>query len=339
MRLMTRILLLFFMLLAFPVAQAQDSDPLPSWNTGAAKQAIVDFVSRVTREGSPEFVPSAERIATFDNDGTLWVEYPVYTQLAFALDRIELLAPKHPEWMTSQPFKAALEGDMKTLAEGGEKALLELVMASHAGMSTSAFERIVRDWIATAEHPRYQRHYTRLVYQPMLELMSYLRANGFRTYIVSGGGIGFMRPWSEAIYGIPPEQVIGSSFVTRYEVRNGRPELVRLPEIDFINDKAGKVIGIYQHIGRRPILAFGNSDGDFQMLQWTTAGSGARFAGIVHHTDCKREYCYDRKSSIGHLEKALDAAEAQDWLVVDMRRDWNRIFPSDEEAMRGGATD
>jgi len=336
MRLMTRILLLFFMLLAFPVTQAQDSDPLPSWNTGAAKQAIIDFVSRVTREDGPEFVPPAKRIATFDNDGTLWVEYPVYTQLAFALDRIELLAPKHPEWKTSQPFKAALEGDMKTLAEGGEKALLELVMVSHAGMSTSAFERIVRDWIATAEHPRFQRRYTQLVYQPMLELMSYLRDHGFKTYIVSGGGIGFMRPWSEETYGIPPEQVIGSRIVTKYEVRNGRPELVRLPEIAFINDKADKVIGIHLHIGRRPVIAFGNSDGDFQMLQWTMAGNGPRLAGIIHHTDCKREYCYDRKSPIGHLEKALDAAEAEDWLVVDMRGDWKVIFPAGSEPLRGG---
>ncbi len=293
-------------------------------------------MSRVTREGSPEFVPANERIATFDNDGTLWVEYPVYTQLAFTLDRIEALAPKYPEWKTSQPFKAALESDMQTLAEGGEKALLELVMASHAGMSSSAFEKIVRKWLQSARHPRFKRPYTELVYQPMLELMSYLRDQGFKTYIVSGGGIGFMRPWSEETYGIPPEQVIGSRIVTKYEIRNDRPELVRLPEIAFINDKAGKVIGIHQHIGRRPILAFGNSDGDFQMLQWTMAGNGPRLAGIIHHTDCRREYCYDRKSSIGRLESALDTAKAEDWLVVDMRRDWKVIFPAGTEHLRGG---
>ena len=307
---------------------AAAAEPLPSWNEGQAKRAIVDFVQRVTTAGGVDFVPVPERIAVFDNDGTLWAEKPMYVQLAFALDRVKALAPEHPEWQNQQPFKAALEGDLKTVAAGGEHALLELVMATHAGMTTNAFAQVVTDWLATARHPRFNRLYTELVYQPMLELLTYLRANGFKTYIVSGGGIEFMRPWTEKVYGIPPEQVIGSSIKTRFELRDGTPVLVRLPEINFIDDKAGKPVGIQMHIGRRPIAAFGNSDGDLQMIQWTTAGSGARFGLIVHHTDADREYAYDRQSSIGRLDKALDEAKRQGWTVMDMKQDWKRIFLS-----------
>jgi len=302
-------------------------ESLPSWNEGQAKPAIVNFVQRATTAGSADFVLLAERIAVFDNDGTLWVEKPMYVQLAFALDRVKALAPQHPEWKDKQPFKAAIEGDLKAVAAGGEHALLELIMATHAGMTTDAFAKVVTDWLSTAKHPRFNRPYTDLVYQPMLELLTYLRANGFKTYIVSGGGIEFMRPWTEKIYGIPPEQVVGSSIKTKYEVRDGKPVLVRLPEINFIDDKAGKPVGIHMHIGRRPIAAFGNSDGDLQMIQWTTAGSGARFGLIVHHTDAEREYAYDRQSSIGRLDKALEAARKHGWTVVDMKQDWKQIFP------------
>ncbi|MBW2433243.1 MAG: haloacid dehalogenase-like hydrolase [Deltaproteobacteria bacterium] len=312
--------------LALATLAAAD-EPLPSWNQGQAKRAIVDFVQRVTTVGGADFVPVAERIAVFDNDGTLWVEKPMYAQLAFALDRIKALAPTHPEWKDKQPFKAALEGDLKTLAAGGEHALLELIMATHAGMTTDAFAKVVTDWMATARHPRFNRPYTDLVYQPMLELLTYLRANGFKTYIISGGGIEFMRPWTEKVYGIPPEQVVGSSIKIRFELSNGKPVLVRLPEINFIDDKAGKPVGIHMHIGRRPIAAFGNSDGDLQMLQWTTAGAGARFGLIVHHTDSVREWAYDRQSPIGRLDKALEAAKRHGWTMVDMKHDWKRIFP------------
>ena len=313
-------------LLALASFAAAD-ERLSSWNEGQAKRAIVDFVQRVTEPGSAGFVPLPERIAVFDNDGTLWAEKPMYVQLVFALDRLKALAPQNPEWKDKQPFKAALEGDLKTVAAGGEHALLELVMATHAGMTTDAFARVVTDWLATAKHPRFNRPYTELVYQPMLELLTYLRANGFKTYIVSGGGIEFMRPWTEKVYGIPPEQVIGSSIKTRFELSEGKPVLVRLPEIHFIDDKAGKPVGIHMHIGRRPIAAFGNSDGDLQMIQWTTAGSGARFGLLVHHTDAEREYAYDRQSSVGRLDKALEAAKRQGWTVVDMKQDWKRIFP------------
>ncbi|MBW2489374.1 MAG: haloacid dehalogenase-like hydrolase [Deltaproteobacteria bacterium] len=306
---------------------AAAADPLPSWNKGQAKRAIVDFVKRVTADGSADFVPAAERIAVFDNDGTLWVEKPMYVQLAFALDRVKALAPNHPEWKDKQPFKAALEGDLKAVAAGGEHALLELIMATHAGMTTAAFAQVVMDWLATAKHPRFNRPYTDLVYQPMLELLKYLRANGFKTYIISGGGIEFMRPWTEKVYGIPPEQVVGSSIKTRFELREGRPVLMRLPEIHFIDDKAGKPVGIHMHIGRRPIAAFGNSDGDLQMLQWTTAGSGARFGFIVHHTDSEREWAYDRQSHVGRLDKALEAAKKHGWTVADMMKDWKVIYP------------
>ena len=322
-------LLIGGLLLAIAVrVHAQTNDPLPSWNDRQAKQNITGFVNAVTTENGPDFVPRAERIAVFDNDGTLWPEQPMYFQLAFALDRVKTLAPEHPEWKTTQPFKAALEGDLKTLFAGGEHALLELVMATHAGNTTEEFSQIVKDWLATAKHPGTGRPYTDMVYQPMLELLAYLRANGFKTYIVSGGGIEFMRPWSEDIYGIPPEQVIGSSIKTEFEMRDGTPVLVRLPEINFIDDKAGKPVGINQHIGRRPFAAFGNSDGDLQMLQWTCAGDGKRFCLYVHHTDAKREWAYDRDSSIGHLDKGLDEAKAQGWTIVDMKDDWNIIYPS-----------
>ena len=306
-------------------AQGQ-TDPLPSWNDGATKNAINEFVSRVTVQGGPDFVLPAERIAVFDNDGTLWLEQPMYVQLAFALDRVKALASQHPEWKDKQPFKAVLEGDMKALAEAGEHGLVELIMASHAGMSTNEFEKITAEWLASARDPRFKRPYTELVYQPMLELLAYLRANGFKTFIVSGGGIEFMRPWTERIYGVPSEQVIGSSIKTRFEMRDGRPILFRFPEMNFIDDKAGKPVGINEHIGRRPIAAFGNSDGDLEMLQWTTMSGGVRFGLIVHHTDAEREYAYDRQSHFGRLDKALDAATLNNWTVVDMKRDWKRVF-------------
>jgi phosphoserine phosphatase len=302
------------------------ADPLPSWNDGAAKQTIVNFVTAVTRDGSPDFVPVPQRIATFDNDGTLWCEHPMYVQLAFALDRVKAMAPLHPEWKDKQPFKAALEGDMKTLAESGERGLMELVMVTHAGMTSNEFAKIVTDWLATARHPRFNRPYTELVYQPMLELLAYLRANGFKTFIVSGGGVEFMRPWTERVYGVPPEQVVGSSIKTRFEMRDGRPELFRLPEINFIDDKAGKPVGINEFIGRRPIAAFGNSDGDLEMLQWATMSGGVRLGLIVHHTDAEREYAYDRHTPFGELDKALDAAAMNKWTVVSMKDDWKRIF-------------
>lgn len=307
-------------------ASAQN-DPLPSWNDTPARRAIVDFVSRVTKAGGPNFVAPAERVATFDNDGTLWVEQPMYVQMAFALDRAKAMAPLHPEWKDKQPFKAALEGDMKTLAEAGERGLLELVTATHAGMTTGEFSKIVTDWLGTARDPRFKRPYTELVYQPMLELLAYLRANGFKTFIVSGGGVEFMRPWAEGVYGIPPEQVIGSSIKTRFVMRDGRPMLFRLPEVNFIDDKTGKPVGINEAIGRRPIAAFGNSDGDLEMLQWTTMSGGVRLGAIVHHTDADREYAYDRQSHFGRLDVALDAAALNRWTVVDMKNDWKVIFP------------
>jgi hypothetical protein len=303
------------------------ADPLPSWNDTAPKKAIVAFVEGVTKEGSPDFVPVAERIATFDNDGCLWSEQPMYFQAFFIFDRIKQLAPQHPAWKDKEPFASVLKGDVKAALAGGEHALIEMAMATHAGMTTDEFEKIVTDWIATARHPTTGRLFTGMVYQPMLELLSYLRANGFKTFIVSGGGIEFMRPWTERVYGIPPEQIIGSSIKTKFELRDGQPVLVRLPEINFIDDKAGKPVGIQMHIGRRPIAAFGNSDGDLQMLQWTAVGKGARFCLYVHHTDAEREWAYDRESSIGRLDKGLDEAKAKGWTVVDMKNDWNRIYP------------
>jgi hypothetical protein len=313
--------------LAVSTAFAQ-SDPLPSWNDGPTKQAIVSFVQKVTDNEGRDYVPPEDRIATFDNDGTLWVEQPMYTQLAFALDRVKALAPEHPEWKDQKPFKAVLEGDMKTLAASGEKGIAQVIAATHAGMTPAEFQQIVSDWLATADHPRFKRKYTELVYQPMLELLSYLRNNGFTTYIVSGGGIEFVRNFSEPVYGIPPAQVVGSSIKTKYELVDGKPTLIRLPELDFINDKDGKPVGINQYIGQRPIAAFGNSDGDYQMLDWTTAGEGPRFGLIVHHTDAEREYAYDRDSSVGRLDQALDNAPAKGWVVVDMKNDWKTIFPT-----------
>jgi phosphoserine phosphatase len=304
------------------------SDPLPSWNDGKAKQSIIDFVTKVTSQGSAEFVPAAERIAVFDNDGTLWSEQPMYFQLFFALARVKALAPQHPEWKEQEPFASLLKGDVKGALAGGEHAILEIVMGTHANMTTTEFTQVVKEWIANAKHPTTKRPFTEMVFQPMLEVLTYLRANGFKTYIVSGGGIEFMRPWAEEVYGIPPEQVIGSSIKTKFEMRVGKPVLVRLPEINFIDDKEGKPVGINQHIGRRPIAAFGNSDGDLQMLQWTMAGQGPRFALYVHHTDADREWAYDRESHIGRLDKGLDEAQANGWTVADMKKDWNMVFPN-----------
>ena len=303
-----------------------EHDPLPSWNDGPAKSAILSFVAQAGTPGSEGFVAQSERIAVFDNDGTLWAEQPMYFQLAFALDRIKTLAPQHPEWKQKQPFKAALEGDLKTVFAGGEHAILELIMATHAGMTTEEFADAVEQWAGTAKHPRFDRLYTECVYQPMLELLAHLRDSGFKTFIVSGGGIEFMRPWSKRVYGIPPEQVVGSSIKTKLETREGKPVLVRLPEINFIDDKEGKPVGINQHIGRRPIAAFGNSDGDLQMLQWTAAGEGPRFMLFVHHTDKEREWAYDRESAIGRFDKGLDEARAKGWTVVDMKKDWKKVF-------------
>ncbi len=306
-------------------------DPLPSWNDVESRQSIVDFVNAVTDESGPDYVEPADRVAVFDNDGTLWSESPVYFQLFFVIDRVKALAPQHPEWKTTQPFKAVLEDDMEALAESGEKGLLELVMATHAGNTTTEFESIVEEWIAATRHPRFDRPYTDLIFQPMLELLSYLRASDFRVFIVSGGGIEFMRPWVEEIYGIPPENVVGSSIKTKFEMRGGVPVLVRLPEIDFIDDKEGKPVGIHKFIGRRPIAAFGNSDGDLQMLQWTSAGGGRRLILIVHHTDAEREWAYDRDSHVGRLDRALDEAGEKGWVVVDMKRDWKTVYPFETE--------
>ena len=325
----TFIALLLAACIASPCSRAlAQTDPLPSWNDGAVKKSIIDFVVRVTTQGGADFVAVPERIATFDNDGTLWTEQPYYFQLAFALDRIKALAPQHPEWKTRQPFKALLEGDKKALAAAGKDGLLQIIAVTHSGMTVEDFTKTVIDWTATARHPRFNRPYTELVFQPMLELLAYLRANGFKTFIVSGGGIEFMRPWTERVYGIPPEQVVGSSGVVKYQMgADGKPELMKLAKIEFVDDGPGKPVGINRFIGRRPIFAFGNSDGDLQMLQWTVAGTGARFAGLVHHTDATREYAYDRDSKVGKLDKALDEATAKGWTVVDMKRDWKTVFP------------
>jgi phosphoglycolate phosphatase-like HAD superfamily hydrolase len=288
---------------------ANAADPLPSWNKGSSKTAILEFVAAVTDKNSKDYVKPAARIAVFDNDGTLWIEYPIYTQLLFTFDRVKQLAPQHPEWKTRRPFKAVLAGDMKTVGESGMKGLMELLIVTHSGMTAAEFEKTVTNWLATTRQPRFNRLYTECVYQPQLELLAYLRANGIKTFIVSGGGIQFMRPVTEKIYGIPPHQVVGSSVVSEFQIKDGKPVLVRLPKIGFINDKAGKPVGIYQHIGRRPILAFGNSDSDMQMIQYTTAGKGRRLGLFVHRTDAKREYAYDRKSHVGKLDKALDQAD------------------------------
>lgn len=315
-------LLIFFF--AIPVFSADD--PLPSWNDGAAKKAILKFVSDVNVKGGPNYVSSAERIATFDNDGTLWCEQPIYFQFAFAIDRVKALSAQHPEWKDKEPFKSILAGDLKNALAGGQKAIGELMAVTHSGMTTEEFSQTVRDWIKSARHPKFNRPYTELVYQPQIELLSYLRANGFKTFIVSGGGVEFMRPWSESVYGIPPEQVVGSSGKVKFEMRNGNPVLLKLPEIEFIDDKEGKPVGINRFIGRRPILAFGNSDGDQQMLEYAAAGTGARLMLIVHHDDADREFAYDRKSHIGTLDKVWDEAIQRNWIVVSMKSDWNRIF-------------
>jgi phosphoglycolate phosphatase-like HAD superfamily hydrolase len=308
-------------------ANRSGADPLPSWNDGEAKRAILEFVTNVTQEGSPGFVPIPERIATFDNDGTLWVEQPIYTQVAFALDRVRAMAPQHPEWKLRQPFKGVLDGDMKAVAASGERGLLEMIAATHAGNTTEEFDAVVREWIGAARHPKTQRLYIEMIYQPMLEVLAYLRSRGFKTFIVSGGGVEFMRPWVERAYGVPQEQVVGSRAKMKYEQRDGRPALLRLPEVDLVDDRAGKPVGIQQVIGRRPIAAFGNSDGDFEMLEWTTSGTGPRFGLIVHHTDAEREWAYDRGSHVGALERALDEAPARGWVLADMRRDWKVIYP------------
>jgi len=315
--------------LALPLFAA---DPLPSWNDTASKKAIVSFVEKVTKPGSPDFVPLPERIAVFDNDGTLWCEQPLPVQAFFALDRLKALAPQHPEWKTSEPFASLLKGDLKTALASGKRALIQLLMATHAGMTTAEFDQIVKDWIATARHPKTGKLYTDMVYQPMLEVLAYLRANGFKTFIVSGGGIEFMRPWAERVYGIPPEQVIGSSIKTKFEMRDGKPVLVRLPEVNFDDDRDGKPIGINQHIGRRPIAAFGNSDGDREMLEYTKAGGGARLCMLVLHDDGAREYAYGPAQGLpaskgGTFTQALyDQAKQQGWTVISMKDDWKKVF-------------
>ena len=316
-----------------PVPQGA-ADPLPSWRDGASKTAITAFVAQTTKAGSPDFVAPPERIAVFDNDGTLWAEQPMYVQLAFALDRVKALAPEHPEWQDQEPFKSLLAGDVKGALAGGEKAIAGMLMATHAGMTTVEFERTVTDWLAGAKHPTSGRPFTEMVYQPMLELLAWLRANGYKTFIVSGGGVEFMRPWVERVYGIPPEQVVGSRGKLAFEAVDGAFALRKLPEIDLVDDGPGKPVGIQQQIGRRPVMAFGNSDGDLQMLQWTTSGAGARFALLVHHTDAEREWAYDRTSHSGKLDKALDEAVARGWTVVDMQSDWARVFPAEASTQR-----
>jgi len=318
---------MIFLIVVGMLAATVSADPLSSWNEGQTKQAIIKFVQEVTNKSSPKYVSPEQRIATFDNDGTLWCEQPMYFQGFFTVDRVKALAPQHPDWKEKRPFKAVLENDMKALAASGEKGAMEIIMTTHAGMTTEEFEKIVKDWFAAAKHPRFNRAFTDLVYQPMLELLAYLRENGFKTYIVSGGGVEFMRPWTEKVYGVPPEQVVGSSIKLELEMRDGKPVLMRLPEIDFIDDGPGKPVGIQKFIGRRPIAAFGNSDGDHQMLQWTAAGKGLGFMLLVHHTDAEREWAYDRQSPIGRLDKALDEAQRRGWTVVDMKKDWKRVFP------------
>ncbi len=326
------VLLSFLLVLILPLqSMAATESVLASWNDGPAKAAIISFVTKVTQQGA-DFIPVEERIAVFDNDGTLWSEQPYYNQLFFVFDRIKAMAPQHPEWKTKQPFKAAMEGDVKTALSSGEKGIGELMIATHSGMTTEEFEKSVKDWMATAEHPKFKRHFNELTYQPMIELLDYLRANGFKTYIVSGGGVEFMRPWAEAAYGIPPEQVIGSSGEEKFEMKDGKAVITKLPKPDFIDDGSGKPVGIQKAIGRRPVMAFGNSDGDLQMLQWAAAGKRPNFEALVHHTDGDREYAYDRQSKIGTLDKALDEAKASGWTLIDMKNDWNDVFVKKEES-------
>jgi len=324
------LIMLSMLVSAFATAQNGSSDPLPSWNNGPAKKSILDFVADTTTEISPDFVPPDQRIATFDHDGTLWLEQPVVTELVFAIDRVKALAAQHPEWKHEQPFKAAIEDDQTALFASGEAGIGKIIAASHAGVTTDEFGKIVEDWISTTQNQRYKRLYTNCVYQPMLEVLAYLRANGFKTYIISSGDVDFLRPWSQRVYGVPPEQVIGSSFKMKFEMRGEKPVLMRLPETDPINDGPGKAIGTLRFIGKRPLASFGNSDDDQQMLEWTAAGAGLRLMLIVHHTDADREYAYDRISSVGRLDKVLDEATAKGWVIVDTKRDWKAIFPSSE---------
>lgn len=318
---------LIFLLLVAAAVSARADDPLPSWEEVKSKQAIIKFVEQVTAEGAADFVPVSERIAVFDNDGTLWAEQPAYFQLLFAIDRVKALSNSHPEWETQEPFASLLKGDLKAALAGGERAVLDIIMATHAGMTTDEFSQIVKDWIGSARHPVSGKRYTEMVYQPMQELLAYLRSNGFKTFIVSGGGIEFMRPWVEAVYGVPPEKVVGSSIATTYEVRDGAPVLLRQPKLNFLDDKEGKPIAINMHIGRKPIAAFGNSDGDLPMLQWTCLQRQHSFCLYVHHTDAEREWAYDRQSHIGRLDKGLDVATEAGWTIVDMKADWKKIFP------------
>ncbi len=330
-----RIKFIFSLLIVFSIfscstnstSEDKTLDPLPSWNKGSTKSAIIEFVNDVTNPQSVNFIEVADRIATFDNDGNLWSEQPFYFQLFFAIDMVKKMAPDHPEWKSQEPFKSLLENDMQEFAKFGEHGILEVVMATHAGVTTEEFEIIVQDWLATAKHPRFNKSFTDLVYQPMLELLDYLRANGFKTFIVSGGGIEFMRPWVEEVYGIPKDQVVGSSIKTRFVIEDGKPVIERLPEIDFIDDKEGKPIGINKFIGRKPVFASGNSDGDLAMLQYTASGEGRRFMLYLHHTDEVREWAYDRDSHIGRLNKGLDEAAEKGWTVIDMKNDWKVIYP------------
>ncbi|WP_346836572.1 HAD family hydrolase [Microbulbifer sp. SAOS-129_SWC] len=317
-----------FVLCSFAgVVAAQPTDPLPSWNDGKVKQAIITFVNKTTKSGSPDFVPREQRIATFDNDGTLWAEKPVYFQLLYAIDKVRQQAPRHPEWKAKEPFASILKGDSRKALAGGKPALMQLLAATHTGMSGDEFRQSVKQWLATARHPETHKHYTEMVYQPMLELLNYLRSNGYKTFIVSGGGIDFLRAFAEKTYGIPPEQVVGSSLKAKFELRDGKPVIIKLPEVNLIDDKAGKPVGIYQHIGRRPVFAAGNSDGDFEMLLWTTSGPGPRFGLLLHHTDAGREWAYDKDSPVGRLDQALSAAPRHGWTVIDMKKDWKTIFP------------
>ncbi len=315
------------LVLSISVLQAQENDPLPSWNEGEAKSSIIDFVTAVTTEGGADYVAPTDRIATFDNDGNLWGEQPLYVQLVFALDRVKEMAPQNPEWKDTEPFKSVLAGDMKGVAATGKEGLAKILAATHTGMTSEEFTRIAKEWIETARHPELNKPYTSLIYQPMLEVIDYLRANDFKVFIVSGGGIEFMRPWTEKVYGIPSEYVVGTSIKTEYKVRDGEPVIMRLAEIDLVDDKAGKPIGIHRYIGKRPIAAFGNSDGDFEMLEYTTSGPGRRFGMIIHHDDAEREYAYDRDSHIGRLDRGLDEGPKRGWTIVSMKNDWKTIYP------------
>jgi phosphoserine phosphatase len=325
LRLYLLVLLIIFGTAATAVCQ---NDPLPSWNETASKKALIDFVARVTKDGGPDFVPIDERIATFDNDGTLWTEQPMYTELAFTLQEVVKMAPKHPEWQTTQPFAAVLHHDMKAVAASGDEGMIKLFVATHTGMTTEQFAQTVTDWLATARHPKFHRLYTQCVFQPMLELLAYLRANGFKTYIVSGGEQGFMRPFTEKVYGVPPEQVIGTQFKSQYVMKPDGPVIERLPGVLSIDDGPGKPENIERFIGRKAIAAFGNSDGDIQMLEWTGSNTRPNLELLVHHTDAEREYAYDRQSSMGRLDKGLTEAAQKHWIVVDMKADWKTVFPA-----------